>query len=169
MGLRELAHLIKGDVGVRVATIDFGGWDHHVNMGKLDGGQTQDMLGQLAEGLAAFATDLGPKLDSTTVVVMTEFGRRVEQNASWGTDHGHGATVMVMGGGVKGGTIHGNWPGIAPEALDQGDVAGRQRLPQRARRAGHVPPRRHRPVHGLPRPPGAAHRLHGLTGGTPPL
>ena len=124
VGLRELAHLIKGDVGLRVATIDFGGWDHHVNMGKVDNGQTQDMLGQLAEGLGAFATDLGPKLDSTTVVVMTEFGRRVEQNASWGTDHGHGATVMVMGGGVKGGTIHGNWPGIAPEALDQGDVAG---------------------------------------------
>jgi uncharacterized protein (DUF1501 family) len=124
VGLRELAHLIKADVGLRVATIDFGGWDHHVNMGKVDNGQTQDMLGQLAEGLGAFATDLGPKLDSTTVVVMTEFGRRVEQNASWGTDHGHGATVMVMGGGVKGGTIHGNWPGIAPEALDQGDVAG---------------------------------------------
>lgn len=123
-GLRELAHLLKGDVGVRVATIDFGGWDHHEHMGKADDGQTQDMLGQLSTGLSAFAKDLGPKLDTTTVVVMTEFGRRVEQNASWGTDHGHGATVMVLGGGVKGGTIHGNWPGLAPEALDQGDVAG---------------------------------------------
>jgi uncharacterized protein (DUF1501 family) len=123
-GLREIAHLIKGDVGLRVATIDFGGWDHHVHMGKVDDGQTQDMLGKLSAGLAAFATDLGPRLQDTTVVVMTEFGRRVEQNASWGTDHGHGATVLAFGGGVKGGTIHGNWPGLAPEALDQGDVAG---------------------------------------------
>jgi uncharacterized protein (DUF1501 family) len=123
-GLREIAHLIKGGVGLRVATIDFGGWDHHTGQGKVDDGKMQDMLGQLSTALATFAMDLGPKLDETTVVVMTEFGRRVEQNGSWGTDHGHGATVMVLGGGVNGGKIHGNWPGIAPDALDQGDVAG---------------------------------------------
>jgi uncharacterized protein (DUF1501 family) len=123
-GLREIAHLIKGDVGLRVATIDFGGWDHHTGQGKVDSGKMRDMLGQLSTALAAFASDLGPKLDETTVLLMTEFGRRVEQNASWGSDHGHGCTVMVLGGGVNGGKIHGNWPGIAPEALDQGDVAG---------------------------------------------
>jgi len=123
-GLAELAHLVKADVGLRVACIDVGGWDMHTGQGTLEGGDLKSRLEEFGAALGAFTTDLGPKLDTTTIVCMTEFGRRLEQNASWGSDHGHGAVVMVMGGGINGGRIHGNWPGLAPDALDQGDVAG---------------------------------------------
>ncbi len=84
----------------------------------------KNQLTPLGQMLGAFATDLGDRLDEVTVVAMTEFGRRVEQNASGGTDHGHGSVVLLLGGGLAGGTIHGQWPGLAPEALDHGDVAG---------------------------------------------
>jgi len=123
-GLKELARIIKAGVGLRVACIDIGGWDMHTGQGTIEGGDMQRMLTEFGAAMAAFATDLGPQLDNVTVVAMTEFGRRLEQNASWGTDHGHGAAVFVMGGGINGGRIHGNWPGLAPDALDQGDVAG---------------------------------------------
>jgi uncharacterized protein (DUF1501 family) len=123
-GLTELARLIKGDAGVRVATIDVGGWDMHTNLGTVDNGDMQRNLGDLAAALAAFATDLGPKLDQTTIVTLTEFGRRIEQNASRGTDHGHGAAVLLLGGGLAAGTIPGKWEGLAPEVRDQGDVPG---------------------------------------------
>jgi uncharacterized protein (DUF1501 family) len=123
-GLSELARLIKGDVGVRVATIDVGGWDMHTNIGTVDNGDMQRNLTGLGESLAAFATDLGPALDQTTIVCMTEFGRRIEQNASRGTDHGHGAAVLLLGGGLAGTTIPGKWEGLAPGVRDQGDVPG---------------------------------------------
>jgi uncharacterized protein (DUF1501 family) len=123
-GLLELARLIKGDAGVRVATIDVGGWDMHTNIGDLENGDMQRQLTDLGAGLAAFATDLGDKLDDTTIVTMTEFGRRIEQNASRGLDHGHGSVVMALGGGLAGRTIPGKWDGLAPEVRDQGDVPG---------------------------------------------
>jgi len=74
--------------------------------------------------MAAFAADLGDRLTDVTLVAVTEFGRRVEENANAGADHGHGATVLLLGGGLAGGTIHGQWPGLAPEVREQGDVAG---------------------------------------------
>ena len=77
----------------------------------------------MASALAAFTAELGPDLDNTTVVTMSEFGRRVGQNANSGTDHGHGGVALVLGGGVKGG-VHGRWAGLAPGVLDQGDVPG---------------------------------------------
>jgi uncharacterized protein (DUF1501 family) len=123
-GLIEVARLIKSDVGLRVACIDLGGWDTHTNQGTLDGGDMKNLLTPLGTSLAAFAADLGPRLDKTTIVTMTEFGRRVEQNANNGSDHGHGSTALLLGGGLAGNTIHGEWPGLAPEALDLGDVAG---------------------------------------------
>ena len=123
-GLAELARLIKGDAGVRVATIDVGGWDMHTNIGNVDEGDMQRNLGELAAALAAFTADLGPKLDQTTIVAMSEFGRRIEQNASRGTDHGHGSVVLLLGGGVAAGTIPGRWEGLAPGVRDQGDVPG---------------------------------------------
>jgi uncharacterized protein (DUF1501 family) len=123
-GLAELARLIKGDAGVRVATIDVGGWDMHTNLGDLDNGDMERNLGELAAALDAFAKDLGPELDRTTIVAMTEFGRRIEQNASRGTDHGHGSVVLLLGGGVAAGTVPGKWDGLAPEVRDQGDVPG---------------------------------------------
>ena len=123
-GLFELARLIKGDVGLRVATIDLGGWDHHSWLGNVDDGEMKRMLTTLGESLGAFTTDLGDRLDDTTIVAMTEFGRRIEQNASRGADHGHGSAVLLMGGRVAGGTVAGNWQGLAPEIRDQGDVPG---------------------------------------------
>ncbi|HLT69719.1 MAG TPA: DUF1501 domain-containing protein [Acidimicrobiales bacterium] len=122
--LRDVARLVKADVGLRVACIDVGGWDTHVGQGTVDGGTMADRLGMLDRALDAFVADLGPAGDAVTVVVMTEFGRRVEQNASRGTDHGHGATVLLVGGGLAGGRVHGTWHGLAPEVLDDGDVPG---------------------------------------------
>jgi uncharacterized protein (DUF1501 family) len=122
--LLELARLIKSDLGLRVACVDIGGWDTHTNMGTIDTGEMKNQLTPLGEMLGAFATDLGDRLDDVTVVAMTEFGRRVAQNANGGTDHGHGSVVLLLGGGLAGGTIHGNWPGLAAEVLDHGDVAG---------------------------------------------
>ncbi|HET6952821.1 MAG TPA: DUF1501 domain-containing protein [Acidimicrobiales bacterium] len=123
-GLAQLAHLIKADVGLRVACIDVGGWDHHANLGTVDGGEMKGSLTALGASLAAFAADLGPTLDQVTMVAMTEFGRRVAENANGGTDHGHGAAVLLLGGGLAGGTIQGQWPGLSPAVLDHGDVPG---------------------------------------------
>jgi uncharacterized protein (DUF1501 family) len=121
--LATLAQLIKAKAGVRVATVDLGGWDMHTDLGTVDGGDMTNSLKTVATALAAFAAELGPELDNTTVVTMSEFGRRVGQNANSGVDHGHGGVALVLGGGVKGG-VHGKWEGLAPGVLDQGDVPG---------------------------------------------
>lgn len=123
-GLAELARLIKGNTGLRVAAIDMNGWDTHTHQGSADDGNVKRLFEELATGLGRFAADLGDRLDKVTVVVMTEFGRRIDENASYGTDHGHGACVMALGGKLNGGTIHGNWQGLAPSVRDQGDVPG---------------------------------------------
>ncbi|MGH9113056.1 MAG: DUF1501 domain-containing protein [Acidimicrobiales bacterium] len=122
--LAELARLVKADVGLRVACVDVGGWDMHTNLGSVDKGAMQRMLGELGAALGAFAADLGGRLGDVTVVAMTEFGRRIEQNANSGTDHGHGSAVLLLGGKLAGGTVHGNWQGLAPEVRDHGDVPG---------------------------------------------
>ncbi|MCU1417838.1 MAG: hypothetical protein JWP32_2012 [Schumannella sp.] len=123
--LSSLAELIKAGAGVRVACIDVGGWDTHTGMGTVDDGDMKKQLDELALCLKAFTDDLGADLDSTTVVTMSEFGRRVEQNASGGTDHGHGGAVLVLGGGVNGG-VQGRWDGLTDANLanDEGDVPG---------------------------------------------
>lgn len=123
--LSSLAELIKAGAGVRVACIDVGGWDTHTGMGTVDQGDMKKQLDELAACLKAFTDDLGPDLDSTTIVTMSEFGRRVEQNASGGTDHGHGGAVLVIGGGVAGG-VKGRWDGLSDANLasEEGDVPG---------------------------------------------
>ena len=123
--LKSLAMLIKADAGVRVACIDVGGWDTHTGMGNIDSGDIQRHLGDLAAALAAFAKDIGtPALDKTTIVTMSEFGRRVEENASGGTDHGHGGAVLVIGGGLNPG-VHGTWKGLKhADVAAMGDVPG---------------------------------------------
>ncbi|MGN6501482.1 MAG: DUF1501 domain-containing protein [Pseudolysinimonas sp.] len=123
--LSSLAELIKAGAGVRVACIDVGGWDTHTGMGNVDNGDMKRQLDDLAACLKAFTDDLGADLDTTTIVTMSEFGRRVEQNASGGTDHGHGGAVLVIGGGVSGG-VKGRWDGLSDENLanDEGDVPG---------------------------------------------
>jgi uncharacterized protein (DUF1501 family) len=124
--LSSLAQLIKANVGVRVACIDVGGWDTHTGMGTVDEGDMKTQLDELAKSLKAFTDDIGTtNLSSTTIVTMSEFGRRVEQNSSGGTDHGHGGAVLVIGGGVSGG-VKGHWEGLSEETLasEWGDIPG---------------------------------------------
>lgn len=122
--LQDVARLIKSDVGLQVAAIDYGDWDMHSDMGSADAGWLVDRLSELSGALAAFGTDLGGTLDDVSVVTLTEFGRRVEENGSGGVDHGFGQAVMLLGGGLKGGQVHGQWPGLAEDDLIDGDVNG---------------------------------------------
>ena len=97
--LDDLATLLRAEVGLQVATVDVGGWDTHTD----EVNQLDRNLASAAGSLAAFLTDLGPaRRKRVTVVVMTEFGRRVQMNASGGTDHGHGSVMWLLGGGLAG-------------------------------------------------------------------
>ncbi len=117
--LRPLAQAIKMDVGVELATADFLGWDHHEYLINAFPAQA----GELGDALFAFNDDLGAHASRVTVVMMTEFGRRVRENANNGTDHGAGAVMLVQGAGVNGGKMYGDWPGLRDNQLDQGDLA----------------------------------------------
>ena len=119
--LRQVAQLIRADVGLEVACVDLGGWDTHEEQGGVDG-QMAALLAELGAGLAAFHHDLEDRSDRLTVVTMSEFGRMLNENGSAGTDHGRGGSMWVMGGGVQGG-VHAVWPTLAPDALDDGDLA----------------------------------------------
>ena len=112
--LAGVARVIKGDVGVAVLTVDQGDWDHHTDIGTVEWGRLVQNAGDLARSLAAFLTDLGPWADKVTVVTISEFGRRVQENASGGTDHGYGNVMFLAGAGVKGGTYYAKWPGPRP-------------------------------------------------------
>ena len=120
--LATVARLIRAGVGLEVAALDADGWDTHEDQGTLEGafaGLAQDW----ARSLAAFWNDLDPHGRRVTVVALSEFGRRVEENASGGTDHGHGGAMWLLGAGVRGGRVYGRWPGLAEAALDDGDLA----------------------------------------------
>jgi uncharacterized protein (DUF1501 family) len=119
-GLRDVARLVKVHSGLRVAVVQLGGWDIHANHGTVDGGRFASNLKTLADGLAAFAQDLGSELDRVTVITLTEFGRRVGQNGNNGLDHGRGSAMLLLGGGVNGGKVHGVWPGLTAGDLDSG-------------------------------------------------
>jgi uncharacterized protein (DUF1501 family) len=118
--LRQSAALIRADVGLETACIDLGGWDTHVNQGGATGQQAQ-LMTQLAEGLAAFYTDMGDVMQRVSVVVMSEFGRRVAENGGGGTDHGHGSALLVMSGHLAKGNVVAKWPGLAADVLDRGE------------------------------------------------
>jgi uncharacterized protein (DUF1501 family) len=118
--LKQTAALIRADVGLEAACIDLGGWDTHANQGTSDGNQARAMR-ELADGLAAFYTDMGPQMASITVLVMSEFGRRVAENSGRGTDHGHGGAMMVMSGNLARGPVVANWLGLQPEFLNRGE------------------------------------------------
>ncbi len=122
--MRDVARLVKSAAGLQVACVDYGDWDMHAGTGTVDKGWLHDHLTELARALAAFAIDLGPALNRVTLLTLTEFGRRVKENGSGGSDHGHGQAVLLMGGGVDGGKVHGQWPGLAESALVDGDLAG---------------------------------------------
>ena len=117
-----MARLIKQGVGLEVAAVDYGDWDMHADMGTVDAGWMHDHLTELGAALFAFATDLGSGMDKVTFTTLTEFGRRVEDNGSGGTDHGYGQLVTLMGGGIKGTAVHGTWPTLAPSKLLDGDL-----------------------------------------------
>jgi uncharacterized protein (DUF1501 family) len=117
--LREIAQLIKADVGLEIAFADVGGWDTHVNQGGASG-QLANRLGDFAQSVAALVTDLGDRMQDVVILSMSEFGRMVRQNGNGGTDHGHAGAMFVIGGGVHGGKVHGKWPGLEPEQLFEG-------------------------------------------------
>jgi uncharacterized protein (DUF1501 family) len=121
--LHDVARLVKADVGLRIATVGSDDWDMHANLGASDSGWLVDRLSELSGALSAFARDLGPDLDRVTLVTLSEFGRRVAENGSGGTDHGHANLVLVAGGAVNGGKVHGRWPTLSPDRLDDGDLA----------------------------------------------
>lgn len=110
--MQDLARLIRGDVGLRIGVTELGGFDTHLVQGAA-AGQLANKLKELADGLAAFAVDLGPKFDDVIVVTLTEFGRTARENGTQGTDHGTASSLFVMGGGVRGGRVVADWPGLS--------------------------------------------------------
>ena len=113
--LRQIAQLVKADVGLEVAFAEAGGWDTHVNQGA-SVGQLAARLDDFSRGIAALARDLGDAMDDVVIVTMSEFGRAVAENGNRGTDHGHGNAMMIIGGrNVRGGKVYGRWPGLARE------------------------------------------------------
>jgi uncharacterized protein (DUF1501 family) len=117
--LRQLAQLMKADLGVEVAFADIGGWDHHVNEGNTQG-QLANILRDFSQSIAAFWTDLGDMAGDTVIVTMSEFGRTARENGNRGTDHGHANVMFVLGGPVRGGRVYGRWPGLQQEQLYEG-------------------------------------------------
>lgn len=122
--LKDAAALIRADVGLQALTMDVGDWDMHAGLGSPGEGWFHDQAGGVAAALAAFAQDLGTTFDRVTVVTLSEFGRRVEENGSGGVDHGHGNAVLLAGGGLSSAKVFGTWPGLADAKLDDGDLAG---------------------------------------------
>ena len=117
--LKQIAQIVKGNLGLEVAFAETGQWDHHTNEGSTQG-QIANRLNDFASGLAAFAQDLGDRMADVVLITMSEFGRTVKENGNRGTDHGHGNAMLILGGGVKGGKVYGKWPGLERDQLWQG-------------------------------------------------
>jgi len=117
--LKQIAQLIKADVGLEIAFADVGGWDTHVNQGGATG-QLANRLDDFSKSIAALTQDLGNRMADVTILTMSEFGRTAHQNGNGGTDHGHATAMFVIGGDVKGRKVHGKWPGLEPEQLNEG-------------------------------------------------
>ena len=117
--LKQIAQLLKANLGVEAAFADIGGWDTHQNQGSVNG-QLANRLREFSSAISAFWTDMGNDTENITIVTMSEFGRTARQNGTGGTDHGHANAMFVIGGNVRGGRVYGRWPGIAPEQLNEG-------------------------------------------------
>ncbi|MDQ2822006.1 MAG: DUF1501 domain-containing protein [Pseudomonadota bacterium] len=115
----RLAQLMRNEAKIQLAFVALGGWDTHASQGA-GTGQLANRLAPLAQGLAVLAQRLGPMFDDTTIVVMSEFGRTARENGNGGTDHGHGNVMWVLGGGVAGGKVFGEWNGVGDAALNEG-------------------------------------------------
>lgn len=117
--MKQIAQLLKANLGVEAAFTDVSGWDTHQNQGGVNG-QLADRLRDFSSSIAAFWRDMGDDAESVTLVTMSEFGRTARQNGTGGTDHGHANAMFVLGGNVKGGKVYGRWPGLADEQLNEG-------------------------------------------------
>ncbi|HNE35266.1 MAG TPA: DUF1501 domain-containing protein, partial [Microthrixaceae bacterium] len=120
--LREVARLIRADVGLRAVAIDYGGWDTHSTMGRPEdaGSYMRQRTGVVSQALQAFYTDLGAARDEVTLVTMSEFGRTIGENGSGGTDHGRGNVMFALGGKVRGG-VYGDFPATVEDG-PEGDL-----------------------------------------------
>jgi len=117
--LKQIAQLLKANLGVEAAFSDIGGWDTHQNQGNVNG-QLANRLTEFSTSIAAFWQDMGTDTENITLVTMSEFGRTARQNGTGGTDHGHANVMFVLGGQVKGGKVYGKWPGLSPDQLNEG-------------------------------------------------
>jgi uncharacterized protein (DUF1501 family) len=117
--LQSIAKVLKSGSGLEIVGLDYGGWDDHAGQGGVEGNH-HTRLADLGNSLKLFCDDLGSVLDTTTILVMTEFGRTFRENGNSGTDHGHGGGMFVLGGGVRGGRIHGKWRSLTSDGLYQG-------------------------------------------------
>ncbi len=118
--LHQVAELMQADVGLEAATVSMGGWDLHSTMGTWKTGDMQNQLSELSTALAAFYAEIASYQSNVTIIVTSEFGRRVAENDSGGTDHGKGGAMMVLGKAINGGQVYGDWPGL--ETLNKGDL-----------------------------------------------
>lgn len=118
-GLKQIARLIKADVGLEIAFTEIEGWDTHVAEGGATG-QLANRLKELGEALVAFYQDVGDRMEDVVIVTLSEFGRTARENGNRGTDHGHANVMFVIGGRVRGGRVYGRWPGLSPELLHEG-------------------------------------------------
>ncbi len=121
--LKQIAQMIKAGVGLEVAFAESKGWDTHTNQGQANNtsqGQLANLLRDFGGSIAAFATDLGKRMDDVVVVTMSEFGRTARENGSRGTDHGHGNSMLVLGNTVRGGKVYGDWRGLSADKLYEG-------------------------------------------------
>jgi len=117
--MKQIAQLLKANIGVEAAFTDVGGWDTHQNQGGVNG-QLSDRLREFSGAIAAFWQDMGDDAENITLVTMSEFGRTARQNGTGGTDHGHANAMFVLGGTVKGGKVYGRWPGLNNDQLNEG-------------------------------------------------
>jgi uncharacterized protein (DUF1501 family) len=117
--MKQIAQLLKANLGVEAAFTDVSGWDTHQNQGGVNG-QLADRLREFSGAISAFWQDMGDQAENITLVTMSEFGRTARQNGTGGTDHGHANAMFVLGGQAKGGKIYGRWPGLNNEQLNEG-------------------------------------------------
>lgn len=117
--MRQIAQLLKANLGVEAAFADIGGWDTHQNQGAAQG-QLANRLTEFANTIAAFWRDMGDEAENITIVTMSEFGRTARQNGTGGTDHGHANVMFMLGGNIKGGKVYGKWPGLSDHELNEG-------------------------------------------------